>query len=291
MQKSSIEGSICITPIINNTRVKKPITLRRNRTPPLLKLTKVSMNFSDDEDTSSPPSRYKKARSHSRLTRRKIFDEEYSETVNQSEQETNQFKRSLSLQKLIDTKQHNSNVSIKDVIKKIELLAPEISEHLNETIDNVDELATSENVQKLIKIVEDFKMNTILQKNSRKTRNSKKATSNDCSKINEVIALFKDFSINKTEDNLNPMNKESATSEFHEESISFMKRDTLLYQKQNRINEENTENLDQNNLDNLKKTLTRGSENTRLRITRRCMEHNVLNKESHNVRTKKSKEK
>ncbi|XP_071871187.1 uncharacterized protein isoform X2 [Bombus fervidus] len=291
VQKSSIEGSICITPIINNTRVKKPITLRRNRTPPLLKLTKVSMNFSDDEDTSSPPSRYKRTRSHSRLTRRKIFDEEYSETINQTEQETNQFKRSLSLQELIDTKQHNSNVSMKDIIKEIELLAPEISEYLNETIDNVDELATSKNVQKLIKTVEDLKVNTTLQKNSRKTRNSKKATSNDCSKINEVIALFKDFSINKIEDNLNPMNKESATSEFHEGSISFIKRDILSYQKQNRINEENTENLDQNNLDNMKKTLTRGSENTRLRITRRCMEHNVLNKESHNVRTKKSKEK
>ncbi|XP_043509177.1 uncharacterized protein LOC122528276 [Frieseomelitta varia] len=279
MQKSNTESNICITPTINNTRSKKPVTLQRNRTPPLLKLTKVSINFSDDEDTSSPPSRYGRTRSHSKLIKRKILNEEYSETVSHTEQETNQSKSSFSLQELIDTKEHNPNISIKDIIKKVELLAPDISEHLYK-VDNIDEPATTENVQKLIDLMKDLKVNAISQKNPRKTRHSKKANTDDCSKINEVIALFKDFVIN------DPMNKETVTSE---ESISFVKTNTLSYKKQNRNNEEKTDNLEQNNLDKLEKTYK--SENTKLKITRKRTEHSVLNKESYNIRTRKSKEK
>lgn len=278
MQKLNTESNICITPTINNTRSKKPVTLQRNRTPPLLKLTKVSINFSDNEDTSSPPFRYGKTRSHSKLIKRKILNEEYSETVSQTEQETNQSKSSFSLQELIDTKEHNPNILIKDIIKKVELLAPDISEHLYK-VDNIDEPATTENIQKLIDSVKDFKVNATLQKNPRKMRHSKKANTNDC-KINEVIALFKDFVIN------DPMNKEIVTSE---ESISFVKTNTLSYKKQNRNNEEKTDNLEQNNLDKLEKIYK--SENTKLKIARKRTEHNVLSKESYNIKTRKSKEK
>lgn len=197
VQSVNIEGTICVTPTIKNTRAKKPIALRRNRTPPLLKLTKVNMNFSDDEDISLPSSEYKITRSRSKLTRRKILDEEYSTTVNQTKEETNQFKANLLLQELIDIKKHNSNVSIKEIIEKIALLAPDISEHLYKIIDKIDEPATTKNMRKLINAIENLKVNTISQENVRKTRNSKKIISIDCSKINQVIALFKDFDINE----------------------------------------------------------------------------------------------
>lgn len=277
IQKSNTESNICITPTINNTRAKKPVTLRRNRTPPLLTLTKVSMNFSDDEDTSSPPSRYGRTRSHNKLIKRKILNEEYSETVSQTKQETDQSKSNFSVQELIDTKEHNPNISIKDIIKKVELLAPDISEHLYK-VDNIDEPATTASVQKLIDSVKDLKVNATLQKNAKKTQHSKKANSDDCDKINEVIALFKDFAIN------NPTNKKTS-----EESVSFVKTKSLSYKKQNKTNEGNTDNLEQNNLDKSEKTYK--SENTKLKITRKRTEHNVLNKQSYNIRTRKSKEK
>lgn len=197
VQNVNIEGTICVTPTIKNTRVKKPITLRRNRTPPLLKLTKVNMNFSDDEDISLPSSDYKITRSRSKLTRRKILDEEYSATVNQTEEETNQFKANLLLQELIDIKKHNSNVSIKEIIEKIALLAPDISEYLYKIVDKINEPATTKNMRKLINAIENLKVNTISQENVRKTRNSKKIISIDCNKINQIIALFKDFDINE----------------------------------------------------------------------------------------------
>ncbi|OAD58970.1 hypothetical protein WN48_09930 [Eufriesea mexicana] len=287
VQQSNIEESICVTPITNNIRAKKPITLRRNRTPPLLKLTKISMNFSDDEETSSSPPGYRRTRSHTRLTRRKILDDEYSDTVNKIKQETEQSKNSLSLQELIDV-ECISNVSIKDIIEKIALLAPDISDHLCKILDNIDKPATTKNIQKLINTIKDLKVNTISQKNIRKSRHSKQITSKDYSKINQVIALFKDFDINEKKDNIDPINKKDVISEFDKESVSSIKIETLSCQNQNRISEENIEQLEKNNLDS-SRTCT--SENTRLRITKKSTKNSVLNKESHNVKVRKSKEK
>lgn len=244
------------------------------------------MNFSDDEETSSSPPGYRRTRSHSRLTRRKLLDDEYSDTINQIKQETEQSKNSLSLQDLIDV-ECNSNVSIKDIIEKIALLAPDISDHLCKILDNVDKPATTTNIQKLINTIKDLKVNITSQKNIRKSRHLKQIPSKDYNKINQVIALFKDFHINEDKDNIDSMNKKDVISEFHKESISSIETETLSCQKQNRIDEENIEKLEKNNLDNLR---TCTSENTRLRITRKSTKNSVPNKESYTVKVRKSKE-
>ncbi|KOC65264.1 hypothetical protein WH47_09843 [Habropoda laboriosa] len=275
VQEYKVEGSICVTPTTNNTRVKKPITLRRNRTPPLLKLTKVSMAFSDDEDnTPSPPSRYKKTRSSSRLTRRRLLNDEYSDTISQTKQETKQLKNNLSLE-------GDKNISIKDIIEKVESLAPGISEHLYKVVDKKDEAATTKNVQKLIHTIENLKQSATSQKSARKTRNSKPLISNDYNNINQVIALFQDFGIDEKKNNLDPLNKNDAISGHSKDCMSSVKTDSLSCQKQDRISEEsNIENLEQNNY----------RENTRLRITKNST-NSVKNKQMHNIKTRKSKEK
>ncbi|CAK9811831.1 hypothetical protein ANTPLA_LOCUS7184 [Anthophora plagiata] len=284
VQECKVEGNICVTPTVNNIRVKKPITLRRNRTPPLLKLTKVSMDFSDDDNTSSPPPRYKRKGSRSRLTRRKLIDDEYSDTPSQTKQETIQLKNNLPLNE-------DKSISIKDVIEKVSSLAPSISEHLCKVVDKKDEPATTKNVQKLIETIENLKQSAISQQGVRKTRNSKSLISSDYNNINQVIALFKEFGIDEKKSNLDPLNKNDAMSE--DSKVSSVKTDPLLCQKENRISEErNIENLEQNNVSveqSNKKTYT--SENTRRKITRSSTNNNVKNKQTHNIKTRKSKEK
>ncbi|XP_076643985.1 uncharacterized protein LOC143354109 isoform X2 [Halictus rubicundus] len=109
VEKSKTDDTICVTPTINNIRTKKPTTFKRIRNPPLLKLSKVSMNFSDDEDNiSSPKSEYRRTRSRSKLTRRKIFTEEYSDNLNKTKEEMNETRRSSS-QEL--SKQQEENMS------------------------------------------------------------------------------------------------------------------------------------------------------------------------------------
>lgn len=298
MQESKVEETICVTPTILHTRTKKPITLRRNRTPPLLKLTKVSMNFSDDEDnTSSPPIGYKRTSSRNRLTRRKILSEEYTDShINE---ETNKSKDTLLFDNLIEIKEENlKNISMKDIIKRIASLAPDISEHLCNTVDKLNEPATTKNVQKLFDTIKSMKVNAASQKNIRKTRHSKHVTSSDYNNINDVIALFKDFGVNEKKDNSEMSSRNDARSERKEESTSSLKKDSLLCQQRSRISgESDIETFESNSLpinqcdklDNLRKACS--GESTRLRITRSSAKHGVINKESHNIKTRKSKEK
>ncbi|CAL7939090.1 unnamed protein product [Xylocopa violacea] len=290
VQESKVEGSICVTPNISNPRTKKPVTLQRNRTPPLLKLTKVNMEFSDEEDNvSTPPARHKMARSRGRLTRRKILEEEYSDSVSQMKQKSKQSKNDLSLKELNDTKENNSIVSIKDMINKVTLLAPDISEHLSKTVDEVDEPITTKNVQKLIDMVESLKVNVTSGKKAKKTRNLK-LHSSDCDKINQVIMMFKDFEIDEEKNNSNVVNKNDVTPERDEKSASSVMANPLTCHEQNKINEKNSiEKLQQNNLDNLKKTCT--SESSSLRITRKSAKQAILNKETHSAKSKKLKKK
>nr|XP_012141376.1 PREDICTED: uncharacterized protein LOC100876946 [Megachile rotundata] len=274
VHKSTKEENICVTPVNSNIRIKKPITLQRNRTPPLLKLTKVSMNFSDDEDNNSspPPTELRRTRSRSKLIRRKILDEEYLDPAeNAKEPQSN-----LSL------KEHKiNNVSIRDIVIKVTSVIPDISEYLHKTVNEMDEPATEKSIQKLIDIIENYKMNIISQRCTRRVRHSKQLTSSDYNKINQAIALFKDLAINDKQDNVNLSNKNNVTSA------------SISCQKQCRITEESsTEKFGQSNkidkIDNLKKAPV--NEITRLKIIRNSTKNNIKNMEMHTMRTRKSKE-
>ncbi|XP_029041075.2 uncharacterized protein LOC114875210 [Osmia bicornis bicornis] len=260
VNESRKEANICVTPANNNVRTKKPITLRRNRTPPLLKLTKVSMNFSDDEgsDSSSPPSRHKRTRSHSKLIGRKILDEEYLDNSTKRKESQS----SLLSKQINDVKEQNvNNISMKDIVEKVTSVVPDVSEYLYKIVDEIDESATDKSIQKLIDTVENLRIKTASQKYTRKTRLSKQLTSSDCNKIIQTIELFKDLTITDRKDNgkdITAENNESSSCKTTEES--------------------NTSKLDQDNslflnrsdkIENLKKI--QRNESTKLRVTRNLL--------------------
>nr|XP_033329554.1 uncharacterized protein LOC117222141 [Megalopta genalis] len=200
--KVRTEDAICVTPIINNSQIQRPTTLKRIRNPPFLKLSKVSMNFSDDsddEDISSPKSQHRGTRSRNKLTKRKIFNEENSDSVSKTKEGTNESRSSS--QKLKQQNENIDNVSMKDVVNKATSLVPNISDYLHNFADELEEPATNSNIQKLIKKIETLKINAMSQKATRSTRRSKQVISIDSTKIDEIIALFKDLKTEKRKDN------------------------------------------------------------------------------------------
>ncbi|KZC13364.1 hypothetical protein WN55_05962 [Dufourea novaeangliae] len=273
IQESKTEDTICVTPTTNNSRTKKPITLKRNRTPPLLKLNKVSMNFSDDEDnTSSSTYGYRRTRSRSKLTRRKIFDEEDTSNTSKALEDINEPRKVL-LQEPVNLNEENiSNISMNDVINKITSLVPDVSEYLLEAVDKLEDPVTSNNMQQLIKKIEDLKLNATTQKNVRKTRHLKQLTSNDCKKINKIIAFFKDLGINEKEDKNNLMSERSNISESN--SVERLEPSNLFVEQYNSV-------------DNLKKI--HSNESTKSKITRQSVKQSITPQETHNAKTRSSK--
>lgn len=245
VHESKKEENICVTPASNNNRTKKPITLRRNRTPPLLKLTKVNMNFSDDEDNdpSPPPSGYRRTRSHTKLIKRKILDEEY-------------------LDNSAKTKESQSNdISMKDIVEKITSVVPDISEYLYKIVDEMDEPATDKSIQKLINTIEDLKIKAASQKYTRKTRLPKQLTSSDYNKINQTIALFKDLTITDRKDNGKDIIAE------YNESLSCK---TTEESNIGKLDQDNSSFLNRSDkIENLKKI--QRNESTKLRVTRNSL--------------------
>jgi len=51
--KIPIDPSVCVTPPVQNHRAKKPLSIRRRKSPVPLKITKINMIWSDDEDDDS----------------------------------------------------------------------------------------------------------------------------------------------------------------------------------------------------------------------------------------------
>lgn len=197
-QESKAEDSICVTPTTNNARAKKPISLRRNRTPPLLKLTKVSLVYGDEEENNSSPPRYRRTRSRDKLTRRKILDEEYSEGSGKKEEETQQAGSKSFLEEFVELRRRNfENVTMNDFVDRIALLVPDSAEHLRKIARTVDEPVTNKSIEKFIKTIEILTVNASSQKPVRQTRQSKQLASSDYGKINEVIALFKDLAVDE----------------------------------------------------------------------------------------------
>ena len=198
-QEIKAEDSICVTPTTSNPRAKKPISLRRNRTPPLLKLTKVSLVYGDEAENNSSPPRYKRTRQRDKLTRRKILDEEYSEGSCKKEEETEQAGSKPFLEEFVELRRRNfENVTMNDIVDRIALLVPDSAEQLRKIARTVDEPVTNKSIERFIKTVENLTVNASSQKSVRQTRQmSKQLASSDHGKINEVIALFKDLAVDE----------------------------------------------------------------------------------------------
>ncbi|KYQ48988.1 hypothetical protein ALC60_12044, partial [Trachymyrmex zeteki] len=77
--KTPIDPSICVTPSAPNRRAKKPVSVRRKKNAIALKIPKINMIWSDDEDDDSispPPATNRKSKSHTNLVKRKILKED-----------------------------------------------------------------------------------------------------------------------------------------------------------------------------------------------------------------------
>ncbi|XP_076230806.1 uncharacterized protein LOC143176991 [Calliopsis andreniformis] len=278
VQKSKVEDSICLTPTISNPRVKKAASLRRNRTPPLLKLSKISMNFSDDEDIStSPPSAPRRTRSNNRITRRKLLDEEYSENSSQTKEKTEESQNISFLKEFMNLKESNfNNICMRDIVNKMVLLVPSISEYLTITVESMDAPVTNESIKELIKMIEHFQTTVSSKKQIRRTRYSKQSVSNDNTKIDEFITFFKDLTINEQKDNTDLINKNDLISEpnmVSHASSHHKPRRTSEQNKKERLNQNNLPLITCNKVDELKKTCA--GENSRSRITRNSIKRSM----------------
>jgi len=195
--KIPIDPSVCVTPVQNH-RVKKPLSIRRRKSPVPLKITKINMIWSDDEDDDSlspPPATYsnRKSKSRTNLVRRKILEEELVDDA-----------ASLNIENLKKIKSENLNEdrnstqrkSIKDIMINVTSLVPDISKNLMHLVDKFDLPATMENINKLIENVESLKIKSKTRRKS--VKDTKQLTITDYNRnIDQAIELLKDMAINE----------------------------------------------------------------------------------------------
>lgn len=202
--KVPTDPSVCVTPSIQNHRAKKPVTIRRKKSPVALKITKINLIWSDDEDDDSfspPPATYAngKSKSHTNLVSRKILEEDLADDV-----------ANLNIEDSVkETKLENSNEdrnstqkkSTKDIMIKVTSLVPDISKSLMDLVNETNSPATTENIDKLIENVENLK---IKSKTRKRIKDTKQLTVADYNKnIDQAIELLKNMSIKeKTNENI-----------------------------------------------------------------------------------------
>lgn len=198
--KIPIDPNVCVTPS-QNYRVKKPVSIRRRKSPVALKLTKVNMIWSDDEDDDSlsPPATHsnRKFKPRTNLVKRKILEEDLADDVANLNIEDSVSKET----KLEDLNEDRSNIqmkSIRDVMTKVTSVVPDISKSLMNLIET-DSPATIDNIDKLIESVEKLK---IKSKTRKSVKDTKQLTAADYNKnIDQAIELLKDMAVkeNKNE--------------------------------------------------------------------------------------------
>ena len=77
--KTPIDPSVCVTPCAPKYRAKKPVSVRRKKNTTALKIPKINLIWSDDEDDNSispPPATNRKSKSRTNLVKRKILKED-----------------------------------------------------------------------------------------------------------------------------------------------------------------------------------------------------------------------
>ncbi|KAK2583215.1 hypothetical protein KPH14_009234 [Odynerus spinipes] len=206
--QENLEQKICRTPVSHNVNFKKPFSIRRNKTPPLLKLKKIDIDLSDEDGNKSPSdtlgnSNHETPVTHNTLIRRKISEEEYSENIN--------VPNNKAVSAEIDTDK-SENTSIKNIITKVAPSLPDISDHLKKIADNLDIPATNEAVERLIEMVENLETNSrIPRRRLRSTSSSYSNRSSSDTKVKEAIALFKKMVISEIATNGNNIFKKNQT--------------------------------------------------------------------------------
>lgn len=203
--KEKLKQDTCFTPVTHN-HIKKPISIRRNKTPPLLKLKKINMDLSDEENDNSPCKLEDKCEtpvSHTKLVRRKIFEEEYLENANVPNKEAVSMEdKSVSVLDKGSDEEKIKETSIKNIITKVVPLVPDISDHLNKIAHNLDVPVTNETVEKLFEMVDNLGINSrIPQRRLRSKGVSRSNVSSSNAKVKDTIALFKKLVVSEVASN------------------------------------------------------------------------------------------
>lgn len=231
------DHNVCVTPLVSNCPPKQRTSIRRRRSPIALKLTEGSTSLNgDDADRNTPSllpvySTIQLFKSNIISVRRRILDDDLSD-------------RDTDDPVLEDTKSRNNNDdnniqieerSIRDIMVKVALLIPDISQNLMDLVDKTYLPATFENIDKLIKKVEQLKISSTTNIRRKRIKNIRQLTTIDYNRgLNQAIELLKEIAINektitliKTE-KLNIL-QEQNTSEINDEKNSI--RNTGILKK------------------------------------------------------------
>ncbi|KAI4499040.1 hypothetical protein M0802_005906 [Mischocyttarus mexicanus] len=194
--QKKVPYKMCHTPVTNN-QIKIPMFVRRNKTPPLLKLKKININLNDEEKDNSPyklENTCKTPVSRTKSVRRKILEDEYVDDTNNKSNEK------------VDTEKIE-DISVTKIITKVAPLVPDISDHLNRITKKFDIPVTNETVEKLFEVVDNLKINSCTQQ--RRLRSKSASHSNESSSDTEIkdsIAMFKKLVISEVETNNDILN-------------------------------------------------------------------------------------
>ncbi|XP_011707720.1 PREDICTED: uncharacterized protein LOC105462662 [Wasmannia auropunctata] len=201
--KVPIDPKVCVTPCAQN-RASKPLSVRRRKSPRVLKIPKINLIWSDDEDDNSasppPPPRpssvtytNKKSKSRTNLVKRKILEEDLVDDVASLSIEDSKETKSESLNENENSMQEKST---RDIMIKVTSLVPDISKNLMNLVDKSDLPATMENVEKLIENIESLKIKSNTRRKN--VRDTKLLTVADFNRnINRAVELLKDMTINE----------------------------------------------------------------------------------------------
>lgn len=206
--QEKLKQEICFTPVTHN-HIKKPISIRRNKTPPLLKLKKINIDLSDEENDNSPCKLENEISSetppvsHTKSVRRKIFEEEYLENTNvPNKKAISMENKSVPVLDKGTDEEKTKDTSIKNVITKVAPLVPDISDHLNKIAHNLDVPVTNETIEKLFDMVDNLGINSrIPQRRLRSKGVSRLNVSSSDAKVKDTIALFKKIVISEVASN------------------------------------------------------------------------------------------
>ncbi|XP_050458149.1 uncharacterized protein LOC126854970 isoform X1 [Cataglyphis hispanica] len=193
-------SDVCVTPSVQN-HPKKPLSIRRKRSPIALKIAKININWSDDEDDDSlsPPLTTRLTRKSkfpgAKLVTRKIL-EDLSDNDNSDIQVS---KKTESEHDLNGDGNNTQKKSIKDIMIKVAPLVPDISETLMDLIEKSDVSAT--NIDELIEKVESLKINSSRMPRTKNFKDKTKLTIVDYNKnVDRTIELLKNVTTNENID-------------------------------------------------------------------------------------------
>lgn len=208
--------------------IGKPKTMKRVKTPPLLQLTKVSMNLSDDEEEFESPksSRYRPKSSRIYAMQKPLKKknlEKYLDTAPEP------------CSAKTDAACKSADVGInevKKIIRKVESMAgsmfPNLSRQLSEIVDEAG-LNDSEKISRVIKLVEQLKgksksgIDSLEFGRSRNRKNSSKkcpsSNEHQANGVDELVNCFKEMLI-KTKDEFEIISTNGFASQSHDRGLA-----------------------------------------------------------------------